>query len=259
MNYKNIEVFYEDQGQGNVVVLLHGFLENSTMWDYLISELSPSYRLITVDLLGHGKTGNLGYVHTMAEMAELVLKVLEHLNIEEFVVIGHSMGGYVALALAKRNQHRLKGICLMNSTYRSDNDGRKSIRKKAIEMVRMNYDLIVRTSVSNLFAAESKSKFPRAIEMAIDQALQTPVQGYVAAQRGMMEREDLYDFLKHLKTEKLIIVGAKDPIIDYQRILSETLGTTINYKELTLGHMSHIENKSENTYIIMQFIENIYA
>ena len=259
MNYKNVEVYYEDHGSGETVVLIHGFLENSSMWTYLITQLKSTNRVVCIDLLGHGKTGNLGYIHTMEEMAKSVMEVLKQLKISAYSLIGHSMGGYVALSIAKYDPKAIRGICLMNSTYRADTKERKLIREKAIEMVRRNYELVVRSSFLNLFATESKTKFKEEIELALNEALQTSVQGYVAAQRGMMERQDHFEFFKTLNTEKLIIIGAKDPIMDGDRIIKETSGTTINCEELSLGHMSHIENKSENTYFILQFIENIYS
>ncbi len=259
LNYKNIDVYYEDHGLGDVVVLIHGFLENTSMWNHLASKVSSSYRVVSIDLLGHGKTGNLGYIHTMQEMAESVLYVLQHLQIKSYVLVGHSMGGYVALVLAKTNSKAVRGLCLMNSTYHSDDSERKMLREKAIEAVRKNYGLVVKTSVTNLFAPESKDLYSDDIDFVINEALKTSVQGYVAAQRGMMNRENHFDFLKDLKSEKLIIIGFKDPVVDAERIILETLETSINCRTLPLGHMSHIENKTENTYIIMQFIENIYA
>ncbi len=259
LNYKNIEVYYEDYGKGHTILLLHGFLENTGMWKHLVSNLESTNRVICIDLLGHGKTDNLGYIHTMEEMSSAVYSVLNHLKIDNFVVVGHSMGGYVALAMAKQNPNAIDGLCLENSTYHADDHNRKSLREKAIEMVRKNYELVVRTSVMNLFAIESRSLFAHEIEEVVREALLTPVQGYVAAQRGMMQREDQFNVLKNLKSEKLIIVGEKDPIIDYKRIKEEIKETSIAYAQFSLGHMSHIENKSENTDKILRFIEKIYA
>ena len=76
LNFKGTDIFYEDAGKGSAVVLLHGFLENVTIWNSLKEELLSRYRVITIDLLGHGKTGCLGYVHTMEMMAETVKAVL---------------------------------------------------------------------------------------------------------------------------------------------------------------------------------------
>lgn len=258
LQYKNIDVYYEDFGEGEAVVLLHGFLENSSMWTDITRDLQQSNRVISIDLFGHGNTGNIGYVHTMYDMADVVSHVLAFLRIKNFIVIGHSMGGYVALALAKSNPLGIVGLCLMNSTYHADDEERKEVRDKSIVMVRNHYELVVRSSFINLFAEESKVLFQSTIDDALEQALNTSVQGYVAAQRGMRDRDDHFSLIKALKTKKLVILGSKDPIIDGDRIISETRDTDIQIEKLSLGHMSHIENKSEITYIIMRFIEKIY-
>src|SRR5690606_26574306 len=114
IKFKETPVFFTDTGKGQTIVLLNGFLENSTMWHKLVNLLSKNNRVVCIDLLGHGQTGCLGYVHSMELMAEAVETVLNHLNIEISFFVGHSMGGYVALALAGNNNNAVKRICLMN-------------------------------------------------------------------------------------------------------------------------------------------------
>ena len=101
VKYKESEVFYTDQGKGSAVVLLHGFLENQSMWKGVSEALLKRNRVITIDLLGHGKTESVGYVHSMKEMAQAVEVVLKKLRIRKSYFIGHSMGGYVSLEFAK--------------------------------------------------------------------------------------------------------------------------------------------------------------
>ncbi|MGB3606081.1 alpha/beta fold hydrolase [Psychroserpens sp.] len=255
LQYKNIPLFYTDKGQGQAVVLLHGLLENSSMWDFIIPELDNSHRVICIDLLGHGQSGCLGYMHTMEDMADAVQAVLQHLHIKYYVSIGHSMGGYVALALAKKTPQALKGLCLMNSTYEADDEARKALRKRANTIAQTNYENLVRLSFINLFSEESRSKFKTQIELGLQQALKTPPQGYMAAQRGMMLRPDSFKIMQALHVKKLIILSQKDPVMDIENMIITLKETNIGYEELHNGHMSHIENKSELTYILKRFIE----
>src|SRR5210317_1347779 len=99
-SYKNTPVRYFTEGKGTAVVLLHGFLEDLSMWDEITPALSENHQVIKVDLFGHGETGNLGYVHSMEEQARMVRAVLSESGTGNYAVIGHSMGGYVALAMA---------------------------------------------------------------------------------------------------------------------------------------------------------------
>lgn len=255
LKYKNSSIYYTIAGEGEAVVLLHGLLENVEMWNALVPELSASHQVICIDLLGHGNTECLGYAHPMETMAEAVYAVIEHLNIESAHVIGHSMGAYVALALAEKKPELFKGLCLMNSTFEADDSERKQLRTRACKMAHHNYETLVRMSFANLFAPESKDKFKTEYTKALELALKTPLQGYIASQEGMKLRPQRFEVFKNIKGKKLIIIGKKDSLIDGQHIIEKIKDTSIAYVEFSEGHMSHIENKSELTYNILRFIE----
>ena len=114
LKHKGITINYSSAGTGTAIVLLHGFLENKTMWNDFLPTLSEGHQVVTVDLLGHGETGCLGPVHSMEDMAESVHAVLKELKLKKSILIGHSMGGYVALAFAEKYPDELAGLCLMN-------------------------------------------------------------------------------------------------------------------------------------------------
>ena len=255
LDYKGIPVFYTDKGKGPAVVLLHGFLENSTMWDTFIPNITKKNRVICVDLLGHGKTDCLGYVHTMELMAEIVEAVLKHLKLRRYFMIGHSMGGYVALAFAEKNPENLKGLCLMNSTYKADDEDRKKLRARANKMVQTNFKNMVRMSFANLFSEASKIKHQSKFNLALNEALKTSLQGYIACQEGMRIRLDRFDILKTLICKKLLIIGEKDTVVNGEKLLNETKNTSISTVVFSEGHMSHIENEAEFLHELMHFIE----
>jgi len=255
VDYKNITINYKVSGKGSPVVLLHGFLETLEMWDDLTSEISQTHQVISIDLLGHGKTDCIGYVHTMNDMADAVFVVLNHLKIKRARFIGHSMGGYVALAMAEKEWQVFEGLCLMNSTFEADGKALKLLRTRANKMAQTNFENLVRMSFANLFALESKEKFKKEYENALRLALQTSVQGYIAGQEGMKLRPNRFEVFKNLKCNKLIIIGKKDNVVDGEKLIHKIEGTTIDYIEFSEGHMSYIENKSELSYFIKQFIE----
>lgn len=255
LEYKNININYTVSGKGASLVLLHGFLETLDMWTNFEQELSHNHQVVCIDLLGHGKTHCLGYVHSMEAMANAVFAVLNYLKIEHAHVIGHSMGGYVALAMAEKEPLLFKSLCLMNSTFEADDAERKELRTRAIKMAHTNYKSLVRMSFANLFSPESRANFKKEYEKALQLALQTPVQGYIAAQEGMKLRPNRFKVLKKLKTKKLIIMGKKDSLINNNKIVSHIKNSDIGFEELSEGHMSYIENKSDLSYIIKHFIE----
>lgn len=254
IQYKGIPVFYSEEGKGPGLVLLHGFLENSGMWEGLKPELSAKNRVITIDLLGHGATGCLGYVHTMEMMAEAVEEVLKHLKVRKSVFVGHSMGGYVALAFAEKNPDAVKGLVLLNSTARADDDMRRKNRDRAIAAVKHNHRNFIRMAISNLFRPKNRTIFREEIKKIKSEALKTPLQGIVAALEGMKIREDREVLLHFSPYRKMMILGKKDPVLDFNALADQVRGADVTIFEVSDGHMSHIENKKEVLSAICWFL-----
>lgn len=255
LRYKDINIFYTDEGSGKPIVLLHGFLEDHSMWDSLKPPLLKTHRIITIDLLGHGKTGCLSRQHTMVDKAEAIKAVIKYLHINKPLLIGHSMGGYVGLAYAEKYAEQIEGLCLVNSTYKADSANRKELRAKANKMITNNFESMVRISFANLFSKSSKTVYKKEFEAALTIALQTSIKGYIAANDGMRVRKDYSYFFKNATFKKAIILGKKDAVINYKSISNFCKKHQINYYLCSEGHMSYIENKTELENYIMHFVE----
>ncbi|HLV64003.1 alpha/beta hydrolase [Galbibacter sp.] len=256
INFKGTTVYYQDEGQGSTVVLLHGFLENSSVWDSVKASLVKRYRVISIDLLGHGKSGCIGYVHTMEQMAEAVKTVLQWLKLRRVSFIGHSMGGYVALAYAEAYPDEVKGLVLANSTARADSQERKDSRDRAIELVKKDHKTFVRMGISNLFRPKNRSIFAEEIKVLKKEALKTPLQGIVAALEGMKIRDDREILLHFTPFAKMMIIGRKDPVLKYDDLIDQVRNTSVDFVEFADGHMSFIENKVEFIDEINIFLKN---
>ena len=251
--YKHVDVHYTDSGKGPAVVLVHGFLENLTMWDDYTAALSKHYRVIRVDLLGHGQTPNLGYVHSMEEMADAVKAVLDHLKLRKYTLIGHSMGGYVSLAFAEGYPDNLRGLCLFYSTAKEDAPEKKEMRLRAIEAVKHNYKTYIRAMIPSLFAEENQAKYRDRIDDLIHQALEMTPQGIVAALAGMRERKDREALLHFGPYPVCIINGKQDSRIPAEELESQLAAPNVNYHlETPYGHMGHIEDEQK----CLQYLEN---
>jgi pimeloyl-ACP methyl ester carboxylesterase len=255
--YKNTQISYTDTGKGTAVVLLHGFLENKTMWDAFIPELSKKNRIITMDLLGHGETESLGYIQTMEENADVVYDVLSKLRIRKAILVGHSMGGYVALAFAEFYPEKMKGLVLLNSTSKEDSSERKKNRDRAIKAVKKDYETFIRLSIANLFSEDNREILSNEIEGVKIQAIKTPLQGIVASLEGMKVRKDR-EFLLHTTTyPKLLILGKKDPVLNYEENLEQIKNTDVELVTFADGHMSSIENQVELITVLADFFKEI--
>ena len=255
LSFKNIKISYTDSGKGPVVVLLHGFLENKRMWKEIVPKVSNTNRVLAIDLLGHGQTDCLGYVHSMELMAEVVLAVLKLLRIRKITIIGHSMGGYVSLALVDKRPEMIRGLCLLNSTSLSDDTARKKLRERANKMVQSNFTNMVRMSFVNLFGKENKAAFTFEIENALNDALKTSLQGYMACQEGMRIRPNRMAVLKNNSFKKLYILGKKDPVLSVEEALEEAKEIQAESVILSGGHMSHIENTNELLIALQKFVK----
>ena len=253
--HKNTSIYYTSTGKGKAVVLLHGFLENSSMWNYISLELTKKYRVICIDLLGHGKSENHGYIHTMEDQAEMVKAVLNHLQLRKYVLIGHSMGGYVALAFSKLFTPNVKGLCLMNSTALPDSKEKKINRERAISAVKQNHRTFVRIAIPMLFSEENRSIFSKEIKLVTNEALKISPQGIIASLKGMKNRNDYTPIYKSSNFPIQLIIGKQDPALEYGSLVNQTKNTNVQVVEFPDGHMSHFENKNELLLAFHDFIK----
>lgn len=256
IKFKGIEVSFTDTGKGKAVVFLHGFLGDKSVWNYYVKQLaSTTTRVITIDLLGHGKTQCLSYVHTMEEMAEAVYEVLKHLKLRKYFLIGHSMGGYVSLALAENYPDDVRGLCMFHSSAKADTLEKKKDRTRAIKVVKRNTKIFIDEAIPNLFNTNHKSHL-RAIEKAKKTALQTSKQGVVAALEGMRIRLDREIILKFAPYPILYVIGKQDNILPYKDLIAQAkLAENANYILLDkVGHMGFFEAKKECLNLIKDFI-----
>ncbi|MCG9792112.1 alpha/beta fold hydrolase [Flavobacterium algicola] len=257
IQHKNTSISFTDSGKGTAIVLLHGFLENKKMWNAFVPEFSKKNRVITVDLLGHGQTECMGYVHTMEDNADAVQAVLAHLRIRKAVFVGHSMGGYVALAFAELFPESVKGLVLLNSTSLADSDERKTNRDRAIKAVKQSYVNFISLSIANLFSEANRERLLNEIDFVKKEALRTPLQGIVASLEGMKIRVDREVLLHLTPYPKMLILGEKDPVLPYLDTITQIEDTQVKLVTFPDGHMSYIENQEELTAVLLQFFKKV--
>ncbi|MDB4533554.1 alpha/beta hydrolase [Vicingaceae bacterium] len=257
IQFKSINVAFTDEGKGKVVVFLHGFLGVKEVWSSFSKELSKTQRVITIDLLGHGNTSCLSYVHTMEEMAEAVEAVVNHLKLRKYFLIGHSLGGYVSLAMAENNPDNLKGLVMFHSSAKADDKQRKIDRDRVSRIVKTNSELFINEAIPNLFNTNYKP-YKRGIEKLKNLALNTSKQGIVAALEGMKVRLDREIILKFAPYPVLYIVGKEDNILPYEDLISQSkMPKNGSYLLLDkVGHMGFVEAEKETFQAIKKFVVN---
>lgn len=211
--FRKAPQFYQTHGKGPAMVLLHGFLEDGTIWDRYVDHLSKKYFLIVLDLPGHGKSGVVAKTHSMELMAEAVYELLQLLKIDTVVLVGHSMGGYVSLAFAEMHPETLSGLVLLNSTPEADGPERIENRNRALEMIPKEKEKIIGMALSNLFSENARTLYCDEIKKLKQQANGFATEGILANIRGMRDRKDRTSILTAVSKTKWLLCGDQDPVV----------------------------------------------
>lgn len=234
-------IYYDIIGKGKPIVWLHGFLEDHRIWDKIYPQfLDLGYQNILIDLPCHGQSRFAGDYCSMKQVAEIVHQILEKHSIENPVVIGHSMGGYVGLEMLELSPIQLT---LLHSNFWEDSASKKLDRNRVIEVVQKNKGLFLQEAIPNLFAAENREKCKKQILELIERANAIPIAEICAVTAGLRDRSDWTKLMTLHKVN--IIQGEKDKIVplDLMRINCEKLQTNQQIRLLkNVGHMSMFEN-----------------
>ncbi|WP_028377343.1 alpha/beta fold hydrolase [Leeuwenhoekiella sp. MAR_2009_132] len=253
LSIKSERLNYTDNGNGENLCLLHGFLENKEIWDPFLTKLTEHYRVISIDLPGHGESSLLAAGNTMVDMAHAVHSVLRECGIAKVKFIGHSMGGYVALAYAETFPQEVMGVLLMNSTPEADTLKRKELRKHGIKVAKTNYEALISMSVVNLFTQKFRANLEEEIQRTKSTALATSQQSYIACQGAMALRADYSNLFKQALFKKKIVLGAQDTLLDSSHLTRKFSNQDVEVVILDGGHMLHLENPNDLMKHLIQF------
>ncbi|WP_167015660.1 alpha/beta fold hydrolase [Chitinophaga sp. Cy-1792] len=247
---------YQDVGQGPTVVLIHGFSEDSSVWNPQRDSLSANFRLLIPDLPGTGKS-TLTEGLTIAAMADYVYSILLAENIKEAVVIGHSMGGYVAMALLQQHPEVMKGLGLFHSTAAADAEEKKETRKKSVAFIgQYGGELFTRQTIPNLFSPATKNRQPKLVEDCITMCAKCPAESMIAYTNAMMNRPDLTGLLSSVTTPVLFVIGKDDNAVSPANVIQQVMlpKTSSVYIFEDVGHMGMWEKIEASNLLLNQFV-----
>ncbi len=254
------KIYYTDSGHGQTVVLLHGYLESSEVWNSYAGRLAERFRVISVDLPGHGDSSFYGESHSMEFMANAVKELLVSLNLNRVFITGHSLGGYVALAFTEFFSDYLTGYCLFHSHPFADSPEALAKREREIIIVRKGRKyLMYPENVSMMFAEENLEKFQGALQHSKEIASRIPDEGIVAALNGMISRPSRLQVMEEGRVPCLWILGRKDRYISYEAV-TEKVKLPSNAKIVVLensGHLGFIEEEELSVKALGEFIAGL--
>ncbi len=258
--YRGGRIEYTDSGEGRAVVLLHGYLESSEVWNGFAERLSSKFRVIAVDLPGSGHSDTYGETHTMEFMADAIKELIDHLKLAKVFIAGHSLGGYVTLAFLELFPSRLSGYCLFHSSPFPDVPETIEKRKREIEIVKMGKkNLMYPDNVTRMFASSNLEKFSSELLRSKRIASMIPDEGIIAVLNGMMIRPSRLSFMEEGKVPCLWILGAMDNYIPCEQIQTR-VKLPPNAKTVVLkksGHMGFIEEEENSLQAITEFVNQL--
>jgi len=246
------------EGEGLPIVLLHGFLEDSRLWDEWLP-LLPARRYVCIDLPGAGSSG-LTEGLTIESMAEVVAKVVEHLGLDKFILTGHSMGGYVALAYAEKWGEKLAGLCMFHSHPFADSEEKKAGRLKAIEFIHTNGHVIyVRQTIPQLFIYDFSKGYQSEVNALIHNAVQFQPEAIIAALNAMRQRPDRSEVLRNIGCPVLMLIGQHDTAVPLELSMAMTHLPSQGIIHIfpTVGHMGMFSASRETAKAFREFLAEI--
>jgi len=243
---------YELFGEGPITIFLHGFLESSTMWEPLNLTELPGTKLL-IDLPGHGKSplSDPSEIPSMKFMADEVGRVLANLKIDSYRVLGHSMGGYVALELfanTPKGISKPNHVTLLNSNCWSDSEAKRADRLRVAEIAFSGKELFINEAIPNLFARPEE--FQKEIAALKQEAKAMSSEAIAYAALAMRTRTDYTELVLKNPACFKIIHGALDRLVSveelHQRLM---LAAGQAAPEIIIlpnaGHMAHWEATEE--------------
>lgn len=258
LTFRGAEVAYEVDGKGAPVVLLHGFCGDHRVWeDFKLDLIEEHYRVITVDLPGFGHSEPVEDV-SIEYYAEAVLAVLDMKNYTDVILVGHSMGGYTALALAALAPERIKGLGLFHSHPYADSTEKGIDRAKQIRFIKNHgHELYVKQLVPKLFPPQYGQTNPFDLDKIIHRAARYTRQGIIGGLKAMANRPDHSATLANFPRPVLFIVGAEDTVVPAEaseKQLALAAHSIIHVVE-KVGHMGMIEAQRKTQLMVRQFVE----
>lgn len=258
ISYKGTSIYYKVTGEGLPVFLIHGFGEDGQIWDMQTEYLSGQFKLIMPDVPGSGKSTSLnGNKIEIDDYADCIKAIALEEQISDFVMIGHSMGGYISLAYLDKYPNDLVGIGLFHSTAYSDDILKIETRKKAIQFIESNSSIaFLKTSIPSLFYNPESNKQP--IDLLIEKSAVFSKEQLIQYYEAMIRRPDRTPILKKTKIPVLIVAGKHDIAISKDAMLQQAGMPDLCYFYMLKksGHMGMLEETEYSNEILGKFLQS---
>lgn len=233
----DLDMHYELRGSGKPVFLLHGLALDHSIWLEMADTFADQAQFIIPDLRGHGCTPLGNANGTLEQFADDVLKLADHLGLEKFILAGHSMGGYIALALAEMHPERLAGLAMVTSNARADSPEKRENRLLEAERALTEGLQSIGNTLIQRMMPEGELAQPD--EHMCDVIMSSSSEGFANVQNAIANRPNRLAVVKSLTCPVLAIAGGKDQILPVE-IALEPGKNASNGRAVCLPGVGHI-------------------
>ena len=259
----DLSVSYNDEGKTGdpVIIFIHGFPFNKSMWDKQMEALKHGYRVIAYDVRGHGGSDTGTEDFSIELFATDLLNLMDTLKIDKAMLCGLSMGGYIALNAVENYPDRFDALILSDTTCLADTSEAKEKRIKTIENIRKNgVEKFADESIKNLFARESFSTKKKEIAAVREMIVHTDEESLCKTLRAFYERKETCSKLSDIYVPVLIMVGEEDKItpLAAAQLMQEKIKDSLLSIMEHAGHLINIENPLEFNNQLEEFVSTVY-
>lgn len=256
-----IPLHVSESGSGDkVLLLLHGYLETLYIWEEFRDMLPDSYRIIAIDLPGHGLSGSHPEINSMQFIAETIHDFLESKSIHSLIIAGHSMGGYVAQQFLRQYPDMVEALVHINSTPYADNPDKRIQREKEINLIGQGRLVsLAQIAIPNMYSKANLRKYDSKITETVEICETHDPMGICAVVRGLMARNDSIELLREAKVPVLFIFGDSDSYASSEMISDVILRLPNAVCKVIpgVGHNSFIEDPQAVLEILLSFLQNL--
>jgi pimeloyl-ACP methyl ester carboxylesterase len=255
-----VEIAYTDQGKGTPILFVHGYPLSKAMWEPQVKGLSSSFRVITLDLRGHGESEAPLWLYTMDIFADDIRALLDHLSINQVVLAGFSMGGYITFAFYRKYKNRVRALVLADTRPQADTpEGKQGRFKSAQTAFKEGAGPIADAMLPKLLTAQSIQSRPDLVQNVRSIITSTPTTGIAGDLMAMAERPDSVSLLSEINCPTLILVGEQDgltPPAD-AKLMAEKIKKSQIEIIPGAGHLSNLEQPDHFTMAVRKFLESL--
>lgn len=264
VDFHNKKIFYQAEGKGKSVVLVHGFGEDHRVWKYQLEKLKENFFVIVPDLPGSGKSEMLETGATIEEYAQVIKAVIDSENNKSnqqssFTLVGHSMGGYIAIAFAEKYPELLNAFGFFHSSAYADDEQKKETRRKGIDFIKKNgATAFLKTSIPNLFCERTKKDNFGLIEDLISLTKDFYAESLIQYYEAMIQRPNRTSTLQSFSKPVLFIIGKNDNAVPLPVSMTQCYLTSISHIHIlkNSGHMGMWEEREKANDILHRFLDS---